>query len=87
MELGIYGAEKEPWILKFDGSSTKNLCSVGIMIISLRGLKRLLYFNLAFECTNNQIKYETWVIGLEILLDIRAKMFEYLEILNWHFNN
>ena len=22
--LGIYGAEKEPWILKFDGSSTEN---------------------------------------------------------------
>ena len=25
VELGIYGAEKEPWILKFDGSSIENL--------------------------------------------------------------
>ena len=24
VEQGIYGAEKEPWIFKFDGSSTKN---------------------------------------------------------------
>ena len=24
VELGIYGVEKEPWILKFNGSSTEN---------------------------------------------------------------
>ena len=24
VELGIYGAKKEPWILKFDGSSIEN---------------------------------------------------------------
>ena len=29
--------------------------------------------NLAFECTNNQVKYETLVIGLEILLELRAR--------------
>ena len=30
-------------------------------------------FNLAFGCTNNQIEYEALVIGLKILLDLRAK--------------
>ena len=30
-------------------------------------------FNLAFECTNNQAKYEALVIGLEILLEFGAK--------------
>ena len=29
VKLGIYGEEKEPWILKFDGSSTNN--STGVM--------------------------------------------------------
>ena len=53
MELGIYGVEKEAWVLKFDGSSTENSTSVGIMVISLRGVKTALSFNLAFECTNN----------------------------------
>ena len=43
------------------------------MIISLRGVKTTLSFNLAFECTNNQVKYEAFVIGLEILLKLGAK--------------
>ena len=53
VELGIYGAEKEPWILKFNGSSTKYSAGVGIVIISPRRVKTTLSFNLAFECTNN----------------------------------
>ena len=71
--MGIYGAEKEPWILKFNGLSTENSVGVGIMIISPRGVKTTLSFNLAFECTNNQAEYQASVIGLEILLDLRAK--------------
>ena len=43
------------------------------MIISLRGLKTTLSFNLAFRCINNQEEYEALVIGLEILLDLEAK--------------
>ena len=48
VELGIYVAEKEPWILKFDGSSTKNLAGARIVIISPREVKTTLSFNLAF---------------------------------------
>ena len=73
MELGIYGAEKEPWILKFDGSSIENLGGVRIVIISPRGEMTTLSFNLAFEYTNNQIEYEALVIGLEILLELGEK--------------
>ena len=43
------------------------------MIISPRGVKTTLSFNMAFECTNNQSKYEALVIGLEILLDLGEK--------------
>ena len=43
------------------------------MIISPGGVKITLSFNLAFECTNNQAKYEALVIGLEILLELKAK--------------
>ena len=76
VELGIHGAEKKkkkPWILKFDGSSIENLAGVGIAIISPRGVKNTLSFNLAFECINNQAEYEAFVIGLEILLHFGAK--------------
>ena len=53
MELRIYGVEKEHWILKFKGSSIENSVSAGIVIISSRGVKAILSFNLAFECSNN----------------------------------
>ena len=43
------------------------------MIISLRGVKTTLSFNLAFECTNNQAEYEALVINLKILLELGAK--------------
>ena len=73
VELGIYGAKKESWILKFDGSSIENSYSMGIVIISPRGVKTTLSFNLAFECTNNQAEYIALVIVLEIILELRAK--------------
>ena len=43
------------------------------MIISPRGIKTTLSFNLATICTNNQAKYEALVIGLLILLELRVK--------------
>ena len=73
MELGIYVVERRPWVLKFDGSSTKNSVGVGIVIISPKGIKITLSFNLAFKCTNNQAEYKTLVIDLEILLKLGAQ--------------
>ena len=64
VEVGIYGEKKEPWILKLDGSSTENSIVAGRVIISPRGVKTTLSFNLAFECTNNQAEYEVLEIGL-----------------------
>ena len=72
MELGIYEVEKKPWVLKFDGFSTENSPRVGIVIIAQKGIKTTLSYNLAFMCTNNQSEYEALVIGLEILLELRA---------------
>ena len=72
VELGLYEVERQPWILKFDGSSTEKSAGAGIIIISPKGIKTTLYFNLAFKYTNNQAKYEALVIGLEILIEIGA---------------
>ena len=73
VELGIYEVERWSWILKFDGFSTENSIGVGIVIISQKGVKTILSFNLAFKCTNNQDEYEALVIGLEILLELGAQ--------------
>ena len=73
MELGIYAAKMKPWILKFNGLSIENSTGARIVIISPRGVKTTLSFNLAFEWTNNQAKYDALVIGFEILLDLGVK--------------
>ena len=72
VELGIYEVERWPWILKFDGSITEKYAGAGIVIISPKGIKTTLSFNLAFKCTNNQTKYKALVIGLEILMELGA---------------
>ena len=72
VESGIYEVERRQWILKFDGSSTEKFAGAGIVIISPKGIKTTLSFNLAFKCTNNQIKYEALVTGLEILMELGA---------------
>ena len=73
MELGIYEVERRPWILKFDCSSTKKSAGAGIVIISPKGIKTTLSFNLTFKCTNNQAEYEVLVIGLEISMELGAQ--------------
>ena len=88
VELGIYGAEKKPWILKFDGSIIENSVGAGIVIICPRGVKITLSLNMASECTNNQAKCEDLVIGLEILLVLGAKDVQVIgdsQLVLWYF--
>ena len=68
----MYEVERRPWILKFDGSSTEKFVGAGIIIISPKGIKTTLSFNLVFKCTNNQAEYEALVIGLEFLMELGA---------------
>ncbi|KAM1006401.1 hypothetical protein ACFX2A_003161 [Malus domestica] len=56
----------------FDGSSTSTSASVGIVLQSLHQHRWLFSLKLDFDCTNNQAKYETLVIGLSVLHDLRA---------------
>ena len=79
MELGIYEVERAPWILKFDGSSMEKSTGTGLVIISFKGIKTSLSFNLAFKCTNNQAEYEALVISLEILIKLGAQKVHIIE--------
>lgn len=60
-------------MLKFDGSSIKTTARAKVVIQSLIGIKTTLAFNLDFDCNNNQAEYKALIIGLEILLDLKAK--------------
>ena len=73
MELGIYEVERQPRILKFDGSSKEKSVGLVTVIISPKGIKTTLSFNLTFKCTNNQAGYKALVIDLEILMELGAQ--------------
>ena len=44
-----------------------------MVIISPKGIKTTLSFNLSFKCTNNEAEYEALVIGMEILMKLGAQ--------------
>ena len=72
-DLPVCEVNVQPWVLKFDGSSTEKLVGAGVVITSPFSTKTALSFTLDFECTNNQAEYEALIIGLEILQDLGAK--------------
>ncbi|KAF2315858.1 hypothetical protein GH714_040494 [Hevea brasiliensis] len=71
--LEVNEIEINPWVLKFDSSSTETSTRARVLIESLTKAKTALSFNLDFKCTNNQVEYKALLIGLEILLELGAK--------------
>ncbi|KAM1655157.1 hypothetical protein ACFX2K_007451 [Malus domestica] len=56
----------------FDGLSTLSSAGVGVVIQSPNHVRWYFSLKLDFDCTNNQAEYEALIIGLGILLDLRA---------------
>ena len=56
----------------FDGSKNSDGAAVGIVIQSPRYRRTEMSFKFDFNYTNNQVEYEALIIGLEILLEMRA---------------
>ncbi|GKV15421.1 hypothetical protein SLEP1_g26217 [Rubroshorea leprosula] len=69
--IDLFSINLVPWKLIFDGSSTDSMSRAGIVIISPAGLKTQMSFQLDFNCTNNQAKYEALIIGLEVLVELK----------------
>ena len=57
-DLLVCEVNVQPWVLKFDGSSTDKSVMAGVVITSSFGTKIALSFTLDFECINNQAKYD-----------------------------
>jgi ribonuclease HI len=55
-----------------DTRKKKYKASVRVVIIFLIGYKMILYFLFDFNCINNQAEYNALIIGLEIILELRA---------------
>ena len=77
--------DEEFWNMIFDGAVSKEGVGVGIWIIPPKNkdVNRLYSFKLVFYCTNNVAEYESLILGLNILKDLREKQIVYMEILNW----
>ena len=71
-EIGMVEARDNFWTLYFDGFSTSTSAGVGIVIQSPQQHRWYFSLKLDFECTNNQAKYESLVIGLGVLHELRA---------------
>ncbi|XP_059671149.1 uncharacterized protein LOC132316693 [Cornus florida] len=65
--------EHSSWTLLFDGLCISDGGGAKIVIISLRKRKTSFSFFLDYLCTNNQAEYESLIIGLEILLEMKAR--------------
>ena len=66
----------KPWILTFDGSRSQKGIRVKITITSPNGKHFKSIFQLDYECSNNQAKYEALIIRLKILISMKASIIE-----------
>jgi len=67
------GDEDLEWNLHVDGSSNSRLCGAGVLLEGPGDilLEQALKFD--FKTSNNQVKYEAIIVGLNLALDMEAK--------------
>jgi len=53
------------WNMQFDGSCSNEGNGAGIILVSSRGKIHNLFYMLEFACTNNFIKFEALLLGIE----------------------
>ena len=70
---------EKKWTMRFDGSATTTLNGVGVLLSYENGDTIPLSFKLGFSCSNNAVKYETYLTGLTIALSIVVKHMRVLE--------
>ena len=70
-EVLLVDSEEKNWVLYFDGASSKNEGSVGIIISNNKGeiLKKAV--KLVFPCSNNQTEYKALATGLDLAKEMK----------------
>ncbi|XP_043694267.1 uncharacterized protein LOC122644976 [Telopea speciosissima] len=74
MEVPLIGLT--PWKLFFDGSKTEQAAGAGVVLRSPEGTETQVAFRLDFSCSNNQAEYEALVLGMGLLLGLKADAVE-----------
>ena len=65
--------EDKKWIIHVDGSSTQHAGRIGVVLQSPEGDKLTYKVRLQYQATNNEVKYETLLKGLELAKSIEAE--------------
>lgn len=63
----------KPWIITFDGSHTQKGVGVGVTIICPSGKTWKFMCQLKAGLSNNQAEYEALILGLRVLVTMKAK--------------
>ena len=62
------------WKMYFDGSSSREGSSAGIVLISPSNETITLSYKLEFQTTNNITKYEALILGLMVAKDLKIQV-------------
>ena len=65
--------EDEAWTVSIDGSSTKDMSGVGIVLVSFEKDKFEYPIQLRFRATNNEAEYEALLAGLKLSKNMGIK--------------
>ena len=79
----ICNAESRPWKVFVDDASSAMRAGVGIVIITLEGIRLEHSFKLGFKASNNEAEYEAFLVGLRTVLCLGAQDVEIIQILGW----
>ncbi|XP_043699922.1 uncharacterized protein LOC122650587 [Telopea speciosissima] len=74
MEVPLVGLT--PWKLFFDGFKIEQAVGAGVILRSPEGIETQVAFRLDFSCSNNQAEYEALILGMGLLLDLKADIVE-----------
>jgi ribonuclease HI len=65
--------QPEKWVMYFDGSLKLGGGGAGVLFISLRGEQFKYVFQILFEVSNNEAKYEALLHGLRLIVSLGIK--------------
>ena len=65
--------EDKKWIIHVDGSSTQHAGGIGVVLQSPEGDRLTYKVRLQYQTTNNEVKYDALLEGLELAKSIEAR--------------
>ena len=72
----IYHVDYRPWKVFVNDASSAMGAGVGIVIITLEGIRVEHSFKLRFKASNNEVEYEALLAGLRAVLGMGAREVE-----------